>query len=64
MKTNIFLFSVLLTILLSSLYFSEPGFNGSAPGCEGSGCHTQQSGIVSAVTNGLDVEITLSGTSK
>jgi hypothetical protein len=62
MKTNIFLFSVLITILLSSLYFSEPGFNGTAPGCDGSGCHTLQGGIVSAVTNGLDVEVTVSGT--
>jgi hypothetical protein len=61
MKTNIFLFSILITILLSSLYFSEPGFNGTAPGCEGSGCHDQRVGIVSAVTNGLDVEITVMG---
>jgi hypothetical protein len=63
MKTNIFLFSVLITIILSSLYFSRPSFNDPDPGCEGSGCHTQQSGIVSAVANGLDVEITVSGTS-
>jgi len=63
MKTNVFLFSILITILLSSLYFSEPGFNGTSPGCEGSGYHDQQAGIVSAVANGLNVEITLSGTS-
>ena len=61
MKTNVFLFSILITILLSSLYFSEPGFNGTAPGCEGSGCHDQRVGIVSAVTSGLDVEITVMG---
>ena len=63
MKTNIALFSILLTILFTSLYFSEPSFNGTAPGCDASGCHTLQSGIVSAVANGLDVEITVSGTS-
>ena len=63
MKTNITLFSVLIIILLSSLHFSDPGRNGTSPGCDGSGCHTQQSGIVSAVANGLDVEITVSGTS-
>ncbi len=63
MKTNITLFSVLITILFTSLYFSEPSFNGTTPGCDGSGCHTLQSGIVSAVANGLDVEITVSGTS-
>ena len=63
MKTNIALFSILLTILFTSLYFSEPSFNGTAPGCGDSGCHTLQSGIVSAVANGLDIEITVSGTS-
>ena len=62
MKTSITLLSVLLIFFLSPNHFSEPGFNGTAPGCEGSGCHTQQSGIVSVVANGLDVEITVSGT--
>jgi hypothetical protein len=62
MKINITLFSVLITILFTSLYFSEPSFNGTSPGCDGSGCHTLQSGIVSAVSNGLNVEVTVSGT--
>ena len=61
MKTNITLFSVLVTIFFSPLHFSEPGFNGPTPGCDGSGCHTQQPGIVSVVANGLDVEITVMG---
>jgi hypothetical protein len=61
MKTNIFLFSILITILFTSLYFSEPGFN-AGPGCDGSGCHSLQGAIVSAVSNGLNVEVTVSGT--
>ena len=63
MKTSITLISVLVTIFFSPLHFSEPGFNGSTPGCGAAGCHTQQSGIVFVVVNGLDVEITVSGTS-
>jgi hypothetical protein len=63
MKTNITLISVLMTIFFSPLNFSEPGFNGSTPGCGVAGCHTQQAGIVSVVANGLDVEVTVSGTS-
>lgn len=62
MKTSITFLTVLLTFFLSSNHFSEPSFNGTAPGCDGSGCHTQQSGIVSVFANGLDVEITVSGT--
>jgi hypothetical protein len=62
MKTSITLISVLMTIFFSPLHFSEPGFNGSTPGCGAAGCHEQQSGIVSVVANGLDVEITISGT--
>lgn len=60
MKTIIPMLSVLIAIFLSPLHFSEPGFNGTTPGCEGSGCHTQQPGIVAVGTNGLDVELTLS----
>jgi hypothetical protein len=44
--------------LLSSLS-SQPSFNGATPGC--TGCHSLQAGIVSAVPNGLDVQITVSG---
>jgi hypothetical protein len=63
MKANIALISVLMTIFFSPLNFSEPGFNGPTPGCGGSGCHTQNPGIVSVVANGLDVEVTVSNTS-
>jgi hypothetical protein len=63
MKSNIALISVLVTIYFSPLNFSEPQFNGPTPGCAAvSGCHTQNPGIVSVVANGLDVEVTVSGT--
>lgn len=58
--------SVLLTIgiiiLAIPIYFSEPGFNGSNPGCDGSGCHNLEDGIVSAEVTGFDVAISVSGT--
>jgi len=62
MKTNIALISVLVTVFFSPLNFSEPGFNGPAPGCDASGCHTLRPDIVSVVANGLDVEVTVSNT--
>lgn len=56
--------SVLVTIAFISSLSSQPDFNGTAPGCGSGGpCHTPQSGIVSAVPTGLQVEITLAGTS-
>lgn len=60
MRTQITLLSVLIAIFFSPLHFSNPDSNGNTPGCNA--CHTQQLGIVSVVANGLDVEITLSGT--
>jgi len=63
MKASLTVITVLITMLLSPLHFSEPGFNGTAPGCGGSGCHTSQAGILSAVVqSNLQVKITLSGT--
>jgi hypothetical protein len=55
-------------IVLSVLYFaafnshltSTPSRNGTTPGC--TGCHALQSGIVSATPSGLQVQITVSGT--
>ena len=58
---------ILIALLVSTLIFisntkSEPGFN-SGVGCGGSGCHTAQSGIVSAeVLNNFQVRITVTGT--
>ncbi len=63
MKASLILLVFGLMILISPSLYSEPGFNGSTPGCGGSGCHTSQTGIVSAIVqNNLEVKITLSST--
>lgn len=63
MKTQLSLLTVLIAILIFSFTKSEPGFNGTAPGCGGSGCHTSKAGIVTAeVLNNLQVRVTVSGT--
>jgi len=41
---------------------SQPSFDGATAGCSGGGCHTLTPGIVSAVAVGLNVTVTLSGT--
>ena len=42
---------------------SQPSFNGTTAGCSGSGCHSIQSGIVTASNPGtLAVRVTVSGT--
>jgi hypothetical protein len=48
--------------LVIPVSISQPSFNGTDPGCSGSGCHSFQAGIVSASVSGMDVEITLTGT--
>ena len=63
MKTTITFLSILISIFIYPLSFSEPGFNGSTPGCNASGCHSHNPGIVSVTVNGMEVEVTVSGTS-
>jgi len=41
---------------------TQPSFNGTTPGCEGSGCHSLSGTVVSATVNNLNVAITVSGT--
>jgi hypothetical protein len=60
----------LLVLLVAGIVFlvipesvSQPSFNDPDPGCSGSGCHSFQAGIVSASVSGMDVTITLNGTS-
>ena len=54
--------SVLVVGAFISSLSSQPLFNGATPGCgSGGGCHTPQSGIVSAVPTGLQVAITVTG---
>ena len=65
MKNKIYFFVLLLfTFPLTSLLLSEPSFNGSTPGCSGSGCHSFSNGDVSAtILNNFQVQVTVSGTS-
>jgi len=62
MKYIIGLFIIGIFLLVIPVTISQPSFNGSDPGCSGSGCHSFQSGIVDASVSGMDVTITLSGT--
>ena len=63
MKASLVLLIISATMLMSSTSFSEPGFNGTTPGCGGSSCHTSQAGILTAtVQSNLQVKITLTGT--
>jgi len=41
---------------------TQPSFNGTAPGCEGSGCHSISANAVTATANNFTVSITVSGT--
>ena len=62
MKYTILLIAIAIVIFTIPIHFSEPGFNGINPGCDGSGCHTLQDGLVTAAVTGLDVSITVSNT--
>ena len=62
MKYTIVLLTIGIIILAIPIHFSEPGFNGSDPGCDGSGCHNLEDGLVSAEVTDLDVAITVNGT--
>jgi len=63
MKISILLIAIALSLLVIPYILSEPSFNGSSPGCAGSGCHSFSDGIVSVtVLNNFQVEVLLSGT--
>ena len=62
MKTNLFLLIISITIIFIPLQFSQPDFNGSNPGCDGTGCHSFEDGLVSVSVNDLQVDVTLNGT--
>ena len=63
MKYTILLTAIAIAIFSIPIHFSEPGFNGTNPGCDGSGCHALEDGLVSASVTGLDVAITVNTTS-
>jgi len=62
MKYTILLVAIAIVIFSIPVHFSEPSFNGTNPGCDGSGCHTLEDGLVSASVIDLQVAITLNGT--
>lgn len=63
MKIKFFFIVAVVALFVFTFTQSQPSFNGTTPGCGGSGCHTSQSGIVSAeVLSNMQVRITLSGT--
>ena len=63
MKITILMFAVFTSLFLMTLTNSQPDFNGTSPGCGGSGCHTSEAGIVTAeVLDNFQVRITLTGT--
>ena len=62
MKYTILLVTIAIVIFSIPVHFSEPSFNGTNPGCNGSGCHTLEDGLVSASVIDLQVAITLNGT--
>jgi len=62
MKSMPSLLTTLFTLFLTYNLHSEPGFNGSAPGCSGSGCHSFQDNNVSVVPlSNLQVQVTVTG---
>jgi hypothetical protein len=63
MKYTILLIAIAIVIFTIPINFSEPGFNGTSPGCDGSNCHALEDGLVSASVTGLDVAITVNTTS-
>lgn len=62
MKGIVFAALLVSALILITNTKSEPGFN-SGTGCGGSGCHTSETGIVSAeVLNNFQVRVTVTGT--
>jgi len=64
MKITFILLTIAMSLIITSIHLSEPSFNGSSPGCSGSGCHTSSDGDVSVtLLDSITVEVTVSGTS-
>jgi len=63
MNKNHLLFILLFGVILGYNLKAEPGFNGSAPGCSGTGCHSFQDNLISVVPlSNFQVQVTLMGT--
>ncbi len=64
MKVAMVQLTLVITIVIATLNFAEPSFNGTNPGCSGSGCHSFSNGDVSfTLIDPLNIEVTVSGTS-
>ena len=63
MKYTLILLTIGIILIIIPINISQPNFNGTTPGCDGSGCHTFQDGIVSASVSDLNVSVTVTGTS-
>jgi len=64
MKVAMVQLTLVITIVIATLNFAEPSFNGANPGCSGSGCHSFSNGNVSfTLIDPLNIEVTVSGTS-
>lgn len=64
MKSMHLLLTAIILLFVTFNLQSEPGFNGSAPGCSGSGCHSFQDNSVSVFPlNNLQVQVTVTGNS-
>jgi hypothetical protein len=62
MKLSTILLVLFMVLITADFVISEPGFNGSTPGCGGSSCHTFQTGIVAAtLLANNQIQITLTG---
>jgi hypothetical protein len=62
MKYILLLLTVGIILLIIPMNISQPSYNDPDPGCNGSGCHTLEDGLVSASVTDLQVTITVSGT--
>ena len=62
MKYTILLLVIGIVLISVPIHFSEPDFNGPTPGCDGSGCHSFDDGIVSVIVTDLQVEVTVNST--
>ena len=64
MKVAMVQLTLVITIVIATLNFAEPSFNGTNPGCSDSGCHSFSNGDVSfTLIDPLNIEVTVSGTS-
>ncbi len=64
MKRTFILLTIAVSLIIIPMLVSQPSFNGTSPGCSGSGCHTFSDGDVSVtLLDSITVEVTVSGTS-